>query len=137
MSAHNLLLVNEPFARDQYARARRHLGATFLGFAWACESPRHASGCPDVDSGPIVPFVDASASSSGLAIFGASAFRGAAYLDGLLASAELAGFRPGSHYRASNDVGDSVLLYALTFPPLWNRVRTGAPAGTATLGAAR
>jgi hypothetical protein len=78
---------------------------------------------PDVDSGPIVPWLDASAGSSGLALLGASAFGDRDYLGGLLASLELAGFREGGRYRASNQVGDAVILYALSFGPLWRRVR--------------
>ncbi|MEZ4264226.1 MAG: hypothetical protein R3B36_34350 [Polyangiaceae bacterium] len=123
MSARNLLLVDEAFARDQYARARRELSVTFLGFAWAREWPQGAPRRPDVDSGPIVPLLDASAGSSAFALLGASAFGDEAYLDGLLASAELAGFPDGAGYRASNDVGDAVLASALTHGPLWARAR--------------
>jgi hypothetical protein len=127
MSAHNLLLVDEAFARDQYARARRELGVEALGYAWAREWPRSSSARPDVDSGPIVPLLDASAGSSGLAILGASAFGDDSFLEGLLASLELAGYpdRRGGElrYRASNRVGDAVVLYALSFGPLWDRVR--------------
>jgi len=126
MSAHNLLVVDEAFARDQYARARRELGGGLFGYAWAREWPRGAAGRPDIDSGPIVPLLDASAGSSGLALLGASAFGDEDYLGGLLASLELAGFRDGGRYLASNAVGDAVLLYALSNGPLWAylRVRT-------------
>jgi hypothetical protein len=77
---------------------------------------------PDVDSGAIVPFIDASAGSSGLALLGASAFEDEEYLGGLLRSLELAGFREGGRYQASNAVGDAVLLYSLTNGPLWRQV---------------
>ena len=80
MSAHNLLLIDEDFARDQYARARRELGGGVFGYAWAREWPRGAVMRPDVDSGPIVPLLDASAGSSGLALLGASAFGDEEYL---------------------------------------------------------
>ncbi len=125
MSAHNLLFVDEAFARDQYARARRELGASFLGFGWAREWPRTTPPRPDVDSGPIVPLLGASAGSSGLALLGASAFGDEQWLGSLLGSLELAAFRDESTgaYRASNDVGDAVLLYALSFGPLWARVK--------------
>ncbi|CAN5925638.1 hypothetical protein BH11MYX4_BH11MYX4_21990 [soil metagenome] len=126
MSAHNLLLVDPAFAEDQYARARRELGGGVLGYAWAREWPRGVTMHPDVDSGPIVPWLDASAGSSGLALLGASAFGDQEYLGGLLASLELAGFRDGGRYLASNAVGDAVILYALTFGPLWRRARSGA-----------
>ena len=125
MSAHNLLVVDEDFARDQYARARRELGASFLGFGWAREWPAGTPQRADVDSGPIVPLLDASAGSSGLAILGASAFGDERFRDELLASLELTGFREETtgRHRASNDVGDAVVLYALSFGPLWDRAR--------------
>ena len=49
------------------------------------------------------------------------------YLSSLLASLEIAGFpseRDGRlRYQASNQVGDAVLLYAMTEGPLWGLVR--------------
>ncbi len=129
MSAHNLLLIDEPFARDQYARARRELGATAFRFGWAREWPKTAPGRADVDSGPIVPFVEASAGASGHAILGASAFGDDAWLGSLFTSLELFGMparKDGAlRYRGSNAVGDAVLLYAVTYGPLWNEVRRG------------
>jgi hypothetical protein len=129
MSAHNLLVIDESFARDQYARARSELGTSFLGFGWAREWPRGVPARPDVDSGPIIPGLEASAGSSGLALLGASAFGDRVWLGELLSSLELAGFpdeRTG-RYRMSNDVGDAVLLYALSAGPLWQRVQGRAP----------
>jgi hypothetical protein len=67
MSASNMLFVDEAFANDQYRRARRELGKTTLGFGWAREWPSGVPERPDVDSGPIVPFLGASAGASGLA----------------------------------------------------------------------
>lgn len=123
MVAHNLLVVDEAFARDQYARARRELGASLFGFGWAREWPNGTAARPDVDSGPVVPLLDASAGSSGLALLGARAFEDAAFERSLFASLELAGFPDEGRYRASNDVGDAVILYTLSFGPLWRRVR--------------
>lgn len=127
MSAHNLLLVDEAFARDQYARARSELRGSTLGYAWAREWPASSvsrrANRPDVDSGAIVPLLGASSGSSGLALLGASAFDDEEYLGELLASLELAGFREGDRYLASNAAGDAVLLYALASGPLWRRVR--------------
>ncbi|MBN9164541.1 MAG: hypothetical protein J0I07_26505 [Myxococcales bacterium] len=125
MSAHNLLMIDEDFARDQYTRARSELGTSFLGFGWAREWPKDVPQRPDVDSGPIVPLLEASAGSSGLAFLGASAFGDERWLGSLLASLELTGFRDETtgRYRASNDVGDAVLLYALSFGPLWHRMK--------------
>lgn len=126
MSAHNLLLVDEAFAHDQYARAVKELRSGFAGFGWAREWP-DATESPreDVDSGFVVPVVRASSGSSGLAILGASAFADHPFRDQLLASLELAGNPSASHdrYGLSNPVGDAVVLYALSFGPLWKRVR--------------
>lgn len=126
MSAHNLLLVDEDFARDQYTRAVKELRSGIAGFGWAREWP-DATESPreDVDSGFVVPVLRASSGSSGLAILGASAFGDHAYRDELLASLELAG-RPsasGDRYALGNPVGDAVVLYALSFGPLWARAR--------------
>jgi hypothetical protein len=81
----------------------------------------------DVDSGPVIPGLGASASASGLAIMGAASFGDLGYFRSLLASLEFAGFpreREGRlRYHASNPVGDAVLLYAMTEGPLWDRVR--------------
>jgi hypothetical protein len=127
MSARNLLLVDEAFARDQYARARRELDGTFLGFGYTREWPRSWRGGVDVDSGPIVPLLDASPSSSGFAILGARAMGDGPFLGSLLASLDLAAFPEEEggrlHYRASNAVGDAVILSGLAFGPVWKRVR--------------
>ena len=127
MAAHCLLIVDPGFARDQYARARHELAGGCLGFGYAREWPATFRGPADVDSGPIIPVLDISAGSSGLAFVGASAFGDEAYLRSLLASLNLGGFPTTKHgtlrYCASNQVGDAVLLYALTFGPLWEKAR--------------
>jgi hypothetical protein len=129
VSAHALWLVDPDFARDQYERARRLLGAEFLGFGWAREWPRGKGGRRDVDSGPIVPLVEASAGSSGLALLGASTFGDAPYLDKLMTTLDFAAFpvRRGARlrYAAGNQVGDAAALYALSLGPLWERVLRG------------
>jgi hypothetical protein len=129
VSSHALMLVDPEFAKDQYDRARRQLGVDFLGFGWAREWPRSAAGRSDIDSGPIVPIVGASAGSSGLALLGASAFGDDAWLASLLTTLEFAAFpvrRAGSlRYAASNQVGDASLVYALSVGPLWERVMKG------------
>jgi hypothetical protein len=129
MTAHNLLVVDAGFARDQYARAKTELGASLLGFGWAREWPDAAPGRPDVDSGPTIPLLGASAGSSGLALLGAAAFGDEAWLGELLGSLELAGLRDAraGRYRASNEVGDAVLLYALSYGPLAGRGTPSAP----------
>jgi len=127
MAAHCLQVVDEDFAADQYARAKRELGREFLGFGDAWEWPASWTGSPDVDSGPVVPILGISAGASGLAFLGASSFKDDAYLSSLLASIEFAGFPANENgrlkYCASNQVGDAVLLYAAVQGPVWDRVR--------------
>jgi hypothetical protein len=116
MTIHNLSFIDPAYARDQYARARKELGMTVLGFGLAREWPDSwPNKRPDVDSGPIVPILDASAGSSGMAILGAAAAGDEAWLNQLLASVELAGFPDDKgHARAGNAVGDAVMFYALS-----------------------
>ncbi len=130
MSAHDLVLVDEDFAKDQWARAKKELGKETLGFAWAREWPARAKKRGvDVDSGPIVPFVEASAGASGMAVLGAATFEDRTMLRGLLASMGLAAFpidRAGARrYAASNQVGDAVVLYAMLQGPIVARVKSG------------
>ena len=128
MVAHCLQLVDADFARDQYARARKHLAKNLLGFAFAREWPEIGTYKPfvDIDSGPIVPILEASAGSSGMAFLGARAFGDDEFLRKLLASLHLAGFpleKDGRlRFCASNQVGDAVLLYAMVMGPVWEKV---------------
>ena len=126
MSAHMLQVIDPDFARDQYDRAHRHLGRNFAGFQYAKEWANACQGDVDIDSGPIIPFLEASAASSGMAVLGAAAFGDHETLAHLLKSLEFVGFphkEDGQlRYRASNPVGDSVLLYGLVEGPLWRRV---------------
>jgi len=130
MVTHSLQLLDADFARDQYQRARKELGAITLGFGYAHEWPKSWPGLPDVDSGPIFPVFDISAGSSGMAFIGASAFHDDEFLKPLAATLGFAAFpsrtRGGLKYCASNQVGDAALLYAATLGPLWQKVRTGA-----------
>lgn len=124
--AHCLQVVDPEFARQQYELARRELGAELCGFGFAREWPDAWRGSVDVDSGAIVPIVDASPSSSGFALLGAASFGDADYLESLLTSLNMAAFPVddgnGVRYAASNQVGDAVLAYALTCGPLWAKV---------------
>jgi len=130
MVAHSLQLLDEDFARDQYQRARKELGAITLGFGYAHEWPETWKGEANIDSGPIIPVFDVSAGSSGMAFIGASSFGDDKYLASLAATLDFAGFplRTGGRlkYCASNQVGDAALLYAATLGPLWEKVKTGA-----------
>lgn len=130
MVAHSLQLLDEDFARDQYQRARKELGAITLGFGYAHEWPKSWKGHADIDSGPIIPVFDISAGSSGMAFIGASAFDDDRFLAPLVATLDFAGFPSRTKgrlkYCASNQVGDAALLYAATLGPLWQKVKTGA-----------
>lgn len=130
MAAHALQLVDEPFARDQYERARRELRRTILGFDVCREWPVEGRGMQDIDSGVVIPIIDASPGASGLALVGASAFSDHSFYRGLLKSLEMAAFpvreKGTVRYAASNQVGDAVLLYSTVLGPLWEEVRRRA-----------
>jgi len=131
LAAAMLRIVDDDFAREQYARARAELGGSFAGFGWAREWPAPLPGGDDVDSGPTIPIVGANAGSSGLALVAARAFDDDRFTGELLASLGLAGFPldGGARYAAGNQLADAVMLYALASGPLWQR------AGLATRGA--
>ncbi|MFH1467110.1 MAG: hypothetical protein ABIO70_22190 [Pseudomonadota bacterium] len=124
--ATNLLLLDEPFARDQYARARDALYGSLAGLGYAREWGPGWEGPVDVDSGPIVPVLDASPSSSGFALMAATAFGDeptrAALERSLHAADLLVRLDPRLAALADNAVGDAVLLHALTFGPLWAEI---------------
>jgi hypothetical protein len=134
MVAHNLLVLDPSFAREQYALAKQHLARSFAGFGWAREWPG-GSHAADVDSGPVIPLLDASAGSSGLAIVGARAFDDREYLDALARSLDFAGMPvlergPTLRFATSNQVADAVIAYGFSEGPLWRAV--GAPQGGAS-----
>ena len=127
MAATFLQPVLPALAAEQYALARTHLGRSLLGFGWGKEWAD--GGHVDIDSGPIVPLVEASAGSSGHAVVASRLFGDAAFHDALVASLGLAAFptRDGDAltFAAGNAVGDAVLLFATTVGPLWGRIREG------------
>ena len=129
VAVHCLRLVDEEFARDQYRRARRELGRELLGFVWSREWPLSWRDHPNVDSGVVIPVLDASAGGSGLAFVAASSFRDDDFLLKLHTSLEFAAFpqrRAGEmRYCASNQVGDAALLYSLVIGPMWDRLKEG------------
>jgi hypothetical protein len=130
MAAHSLQLVDEEFARDQYQRARQSLRRSILGFDVCREWPVDGRGDADIDSGVVIPLVDASPGASGLALVGAAAFSDEAFHRGLLKSLEMAAFpvreKGTVRYAASNQVGDAVLLYSTVLGPLWAEVKRRA-----------
>ncbi len=126
MVSHNLLLIDPEFAEDQFRRSKASLSRDFVGFGWSAEWPRGHGKFADVDSGPVVPLLDASPGSSGLAILGASAFGDEDMRDDLLRSLEFAAFPvhdgAQTHYAAAGTIGSAVVAYALRFGPLWREV---------------
>lgn len=125
MAAHNLLLLDPDFAREQYTLARAHLVRGVLGFSWAREWPQGTGVRMDIDSGLVVPGLGASPGASGLALLGAAAFEDRQTRDGLLRSMHLAAVpeRDGDArwYGAAGRIGNAVAAYALHFGPLWDR----------------
>jgi len=136
MAAHCLQLIDEEFAADQYRRARRELGRELIGFGYSRECPVSKVELSDVDSGPVIPYLNASTSASGLAIMGAAAFGDRDYFSALCTSLDFAGFpieREGRlKYCASNQVGDAVLLYAMVLGPAWEKVKASKYAAPAS-----
>lgn len=127
MVAHCLQLLDPDFARDQYQRARKELGATTLGFGYAHEWPQSWRGPADIDSGPIIPGLNISAGSSGMAFIAACSFGDESFVAALAATLDFAAFPARKNgtlkYCASNQVGDAALLYAATLGPLWEQVK--------------
>ena len=121
-----LQLLDPELARQQYELARQHLGGSVLMMGYAREWPRGHEGPIDIDSGPLVPFIDASASSSGFALLASQAFgskRWNRQLHRALAAAFLVmKVDPFLAAAADNPVGQSVVLWGLSFGPLWERL---------------
>jgi len=99
-------------------------------FGYAYEWPG-GTGHDDVDSGPIIPLLNLSAGSTGLAFVGAATFGDREYLAALYRSLELGAFPVydalGVRYCASNTVGDAVLLYSMALGPAWDKIMKGRP----------
>jgi hypothetical protein len=125
-ASHFMSIIDKNFALEQYLKAKKELGCRVLGFGWAKEWPDSWIGKMDIDSGPIVPLLNASAGSSGQALMAAATFEDVEFLSALNTSLNFAAFplhdEKGLRYCASNQVGDAVLLYSLTLGPLWSEV---------------
>jgi hypothetical protein len=126
----NLMLLDEPFGRDQYERAHEALVDDFMGMSYAREWGPGWQGPTDIDSGPIVPILKASPSSSGFALMASRAFGDDETHQALVRSLGVADslirLLPHMISVADNAVGDAVLLHALTFGPLWREVKRRA-----------
>lgn len=128
-TATGLLLVDPALARDQYTRARAALGGTLGGWAYAREWPRGLEGRVDIDSGPLVPVLGASPSSSGFALVASNAFGDASWhaqlVSALSAANAVMSVDPRLAGAADNPMGLAVLAWGLHFGPLWRHL--GAP----------
>jgi hypothetical protein len=126
LAATNLALVDPDFADQQYALAREELGASLMGLGYAREWPASWQGHTDVDSGPIVPGIQASASSSGFALLASRAFGDERWHRQLVRALDAADAimaqDPHLAAMADNAVGEAVILYAFSFGPLWEEV---------------
>lgn len=127
LCATNLLLLDPKMGRTQYKRAKQELAGSLWGYAFAREWPKSWRGHNDIDSGPIVPVVDASPSSSGFAILAATAFDDQAYLTSLVDALGIANtvlqIDPALATMADNPLGNAVILYGLSSGPLWQAIR--------------
>ena len=117
LTAALLASIDRPRAAAQYQLARQHLLRSFLGFGYSREWRAGEVGQMDIDSGPLVPGFEASASASGLAVIGAGAFGDREALASLLASLWATAFptwEDGTlRFAASNPVGDAAVLWGL------------------------
>ncbi len=128
MVAHGLALFDPELAADQFERAKRALSVSALGLSVSREWPVGDEGMFDIDVGPIVPWLGASAASSGFAILAASTFHDGEFADGLMRSLLLVGLplpsSGGLRFVAGNALGDAVILYGMTQGPLWALLRS-------------
>ncbi len=124
--AHMLRLIDADLAEEQYVLAREALGRTVLGLGYAREWPPGVSGAMDVDSGIVLPVLQASPSSSGLAILASRSFGDLRWHRALRASLQVTALpveeQGRRRFRASNAVGDAVILAGMVAGPLWERV---------------
>jgi hypothetical protein len=132
-AAHFLRFIDEDLARAQYENSRREIGRTLLGFGWSREWPVSWSNHSDIDSGAVIPIVNASAGASGMALVAAASFGDDRFYRALKTSLNFAAFPVRNHgalrYSASNAVGDAALLYAETLGAIHAKVTKPRPAG--------
>lgn len=121
-----LRVLDPEWAQQQYQGARHHLGREVLGLGYAREWPQAAPAVVDIDSGPMVPFLDASASSSGFALVASRAFGDHAWhaslKAALLAANVMMVVMPSLAQAADNPVGQAVVHWGLVTGPLWQRL---------------
>jgi len=125
--ATNLLVLDDTLAHEQYDGATEHLFRRLLGMGWSSEWGPGWRGPVDIDSGPLVPLLDASPSASAFALGATRAFgdedRHRALARSLRAADLLVALDPRYAELASHPMGDVIVLHGLTFGPLWATVR--------------
>lgn len=123
---HFIRLFDPELAQTQYKLARAQLARTLLGFGWSREWPLVWRNFTDIDSGAVIPVVDAGAAASGLALIASASQNDSRYHEALRTSLNFAAFPVRKNgqlrYSASNAVGDAALLYAYTLGPLWQKI---------------
>jgi hypothetical protein len=121
-----LRLIDPALADTQYAGAKQALGGTVFGWGYAREWPAGSRRYVDVDSGPIVPIINASASSSGFAIVASRAAGDDDWnrelVHALAAANAVMTVDPFLAAAADNAIGQSVIAWGLGFGPLWAKV---------------
>lgn len=128
MSCHMLQVVDETFAQEQYDKAKKELIGDIFGFGYSREWPIAHKGGADIDSGPVIPYLNASPSASGLAIVCTASFKDKECFNKLTKSLNSFAFPAEDtedlYYQVSNPLGDSVLLYGFTVGPVWEKVNS-------------
>ena len=124
-------VVAPELAEEQYGLARQALGRSVLGLGYSREWPTGAEAFQDVDSGPIIPILDASTSASGFAIAAARVHddhRFSAQLTDALGAAEaILQLSPQLAEIAGNPVADAVIVWGQGVGPLFDRLREAPP----------
>lgn len=131
LAVHCLRLIDPEFAEAQFTRAKAELKRELCGFAWSKEWPSAWEGPLDIDSGAVVPVLEVSAGGSGLAFIAAASFRDLDFLRALHTTLDFAALpvreNGALRYAASNQVGDSAMLYSMVLGPVWKRVLEKLP----------
>lgn len=120
-----LLVLNPELATRQYQGAHDSLIGGLPGMAWSREWPGEAHPS-DIDSGPIIPFFEASPASSGFALIAASAHGDTRtrrkFVRAIRAADVLLRVDPRLSQMAEAPMGDAIITFGLGFGPLWARI---------------
>ena len=126
MTCHMLQIIDKSFAQDQYKIARKELMASIMGFGYSREWPKDYPVSSDIDSGPVLPILNASPSASGLGLIAAASFNDKETFSKLTISLNTFAMPVEQddcrYYQLSNPLGDVVILYGLTVGPIWEKI---------------